>query len=155
MSTEENMKKIFLLSLISFFLLASSVHSLSFYPIKFNAWTGEVVLSENSAQIPIYIQNLGLLSDSYSIRASIPKEYSDIALIENPLLATSSLKTNDVSNINLSMNISSDYVPVKILVLSNTASILRYLEVDVKPKTNYQIFYLAALALLAIVMLLF
>ena len=148
------MKKIFLLSSIAFFLLAASAQSLSFYPIKFSAWTGEIVLAGNSAQIPLYIQNLGLLPDSYSIRASVPKEYSDNALIETPLVTTAELKTSDVSDINLKLDLSSQSTPVKILVYSNTAPIIRYIELTVNPKPSYPIFYLATVILLAIVLFL-
>jgi len=148
------MKKILLLSLITFFLLVSSAHALSFYPIRFSVWAGEAILSDNSAEIPLYIQNLGLLSDSYSINTSTPKEYSGNVMIETPSSETAKLKTNDVENVKLRMTISSDTAPVKILVFSDTAPIIRYLEVDIKPKPSYQVFYLAAIVLLAIITLL-
>jgi hypothetical protein len=148
------MKKIFLLSLIAFFLSVLSAHALSFYPIKFNVWTGEAVLSGNSAEIPLYIQNLGLLSDSYSIRTSVPKEYSDNVLIENSSLETNKLKTNDVGNFNMMLTMSSNLAPVKILVSSNTAPIIRYLEVDIKAKPSYQALYFATVVLLAVILLL-
>lgn len=138
---------------MAFFLLAVSVHALSFYPIKFSTWTGEIVLADNSVQIPLYIQNLGLLPDTYSIRTSVPKEYSH-TLIETPLVTTEKLKTSDVSGINLKLTLSSQSTPVKILVYSNTAPIIRYMEVTVNPKPSYPIFYLATAALLAIVLFL-
>lgn len=148
------MKKIFLLSLIAFFLLAASANALSFYPIKFNAWTGEAVLSGNSAEIPLYIQNLGLLSDSYSIIVSVPKEYSGNVLIGNLSLETNKLKTNDVDNVNMKLTMPSNLAPVKILVSSNTAPIIRYLEVDIKAKPSYQVLYFATVILLVVILLL-
>jgi len=150
----EEMRKIILSSAILFLLLTTSVNALSFNPIKFNVWAGEIVLSGNSAEIPLYIQNTGLLTDSYSVRTSVPKEYSDKVLIENPSLETNKLKTDDVNNINLRMTMFSSSAPVKIFVLSNTAPIIRYLEVDIKAKPSYQSLYFATVVLLAVILLL-
>jgi len=148
------MRRVLLISVLTFFLLATSVHALSFYPIKFNIWTGEAVLVDESVEIPVYVQNLGLLPDSYSIKVSVPEEYSDQILIENPSSSTSELKTNDVDNINIRLSLYSDIAPVKILVQSSTAPILKYLEVTSKPKINYWIFYLMTIVLLVIVLIL-
>lgn len=148
------MKKIFFISTITLFLLAASVHALSFYPTTFNAWTGSAISAGNSIRIPLYIQNLGLLPDSYTIRVSVPEEYSTRASIENPSLSTSVLKTNDVDNINIKLYLSSNSVPIKILVYSNSAPILRYLEVTANVKPSYWLLYLATVLLLGAVIFL-
>jgi hypothetical protein len=49
---------------------------------------------------------------------------------------------------------SSNLAPVKILVSSNTAPIIRYLEVDIKAKPSYQALYFATVVLLAVILLL-
>jgi len=60
--------KILILSILFSILFFSTAQALFFYPVNYKFWTNPISISVgNPIDLPIYVQNLGLLSDTYNV----------------------------------------------------------------------------------------
>jgi len=60
--------KIFILSILLSLLLFSTAQALKFDPVKYRFWTNPISLSVGTPiDLPIYVQNLGRLPDTYNV----------------------------------------------------------------------------------------
>lgn len=97
------MKKIFLIPAIIFFILAVmlfvGVDAKQFYPVKYKFWVSGVSATVGQPiDMPVYMQNLGLLQDSYTVNVTftgqglnpnVIKIENDVSHVEQlPLLQT-------------------------------------------------------------------
>jgi len=91
--------KILILFIFLSILLFAGVQALVFYPVKYKFWTtGISTTVGKSIDLPIYVQNLGLLPDTYNVTVAYPGEdvNPNIIKIENAKSQTEQLSTYEI-----------------------------------------------------------
>lgn len=120
--------KIFILSMIFLLLLFTGAHAKQFYPVKYNFWTsGSSLTVGKSIDMPIYVQNLGLLSDSYNVTAAYSGggNNPNIIKIDNAVSQTEQLSNLQIGKTSARLSLQSSTsgsITLRVYVMSITDS---------------------------------
>jgi hypothetical protein len=121
------MKKIFFIPAITFLLLTvlffSSSHALVFYPVKYNFWSSPLSLTVNSqADMPIYVQNLGLLQDKYNVTVVLQGPNPNVISVDNSPGQTEQLSIFQIGQTTAKLTLQSasgGSITLRVYVMSN------------------------------------
>lgn len=121
--------KIFILSIIFLLVLFTGAHAKQFYPVKYNFWTsGSSATVGKPIDMPIYVQNLGLLPDSYNVTVV----YSggglnpDVIRIDNAVSQTGELDNLEIGKTSARLTLLSSTpgsITLRVYVMSITDSL--------------------------------
>ena len=117
--------KILILFIFSVLLFAET-QALVFYPVKYKFWTNKVSATVGTpVDMPIYVQNLGLLADNYTVSVVYPGEDLNPGTIkiENPVSQTEEATIYQTVKTTAKLTLSSattDSITIRIYVMSNT-----------------------------------
>ena len=114
----DNIKKLILMALL---LVLPSVQAADFYSLKFDFWTGELSTATvgETIKLPIYVKNLGVLEDNYtiSVTSTSPSIY-----IQDQSLLISSLKTNEIKSVFSRMTLTVGGSDTNVVVTATSAT---------------------------------
>jgi len=118
--------KILVLSILFSVLLSAGARSLVFYPVNYKFWTNPISISiGNPIDLPIYVQNLGMLPDTYNVTVAYSGQTANpsrIAIGNSPS-QTELLYTNQIGKTTARLQLisaTSSSITLGIYVMSNT-----------------------------------
>jgi hypothetical protein len=117
--------KFLVLSILFSILLSAGAHALFFYPVSYKFWTNPISISiGNPIDLPIFVQNLGLLPDTYNVTVAYSGQGTNpnIIKIENSQSQTKLLYTNEIDRTTSRLQLISSTtgsITLGIYVLSN------------------------------------
>lgn len=133
--------RILVLSILFSILLFSTVHALFFYPVSYKFWTNPISISiGNPIDLPIYIQNLGMLPDTYNVTVVYSGQGANPSRIAigNPVNPTEQLYTSQIGKTTASLRLISAIsgsVTLDIYVLSNNDATYNPISTCIIPDT--------------------
>jgi hypothetical protein len=120
------MKRVILVSFLLFSILFfTGVRAKEFYPVKYNFWSSSISATVGkSVDMPIYVQNLGLLPDSYTVNVTLSQSINpNVIKIENDVSHTEQLPPLQIGKTSATLKLQSataGSITLKIFVTSDS-----------------------------------